>query len=275
MNTPIYDRLVAEYAARPAPYWYGPNATLYQGETLSILPTLPAQPEDLVDAVIADPPYSSGGATARERQRSTRDKYVSGRAGDIAHEVPDFPGDQRDQRSWTYWSTVWMSQALRLTRPGGSLLAFTDWRQLPATTDALQAAGWTWRGIVPWVKTTGRPVRGGFRNNVEYAVWGVNGPIQKEYEVYLPGAVDGAPPTGAKRVHQTQKPVEPLLTTLVKVAPPGGTVLDPFAGSGSTGVAALQEGRRFIGIEMTPHFAQVAAERLAAATPPADPVPVS
>ncbi|MFI9845057.1 DNA-methyltransferase [Nonomuraea sp. NPDC051941] len=253
-------------AAAPAaiePYWTGPDATLYQGDTLAILPTL--APGSL-DAVIADPPYSSGGVSTAERKKSTRVKYVSGSAGDIKHENPDFPGDMRDQRSWTYWSTLWMSQALQATKPGGSILVFTDWRQLPSTSDAIQAAGWTWRGVVAWVKPRGRsrPIRGGFWNQAEYVVWGVNGSLQKEYEVYLPGVIEARAPIGAQRVHQTEKPVDPLLTTLARVAPPGGVVLDPFTGSGSTGVACQREGRQFVGIELTPHYAKVAADRLAA-----------
>jgi site-specific DNA-methyltransferase (adenine-specific) len=52
---------------------------------------------------------------------------------------------------------------------------------------------------------------------------------------------------------------------LVRIAPEGGTILDPFAGSGSTGVAALAEGRHFIGIEQSAANATTAEERLAAA----------
>ncbi|MBG0818270.1 site-specific DNA-methyltransferase [Planomonospora sp. ID82291] len=247
------------------PYWSSDSAAIYKGDILSVLPALPT---GSVDAVIADPPYSSGGVSIAERKRSTRTKYVSGSAGDIAHENPDFPGDQRDQRSWTFWSTLWMTEALRLTKPGGSILVFTDWRQLPSTTDAMQAAGWTWRGVVNWVKPRGRsrPIRGGFWNQAEYAVWGVNGSIQKDYEVYLPGAIEARAPVGANRIHQTEKPVDPLLTTLVRVAPPGGLILDPFTGSGSTGVAAQMQGRRFIGIEITDHYAKVAADRLSRPT---------
>ncbi len=51
---------------------------------------------------------------------------------------------------------------------------------------------------------------------------------------------------------------------LVQICPPGGVVLDPFAGSGSTGVAALQAGRRFVGIELSRHYHQVAEQRLLA-----------
>jgi len=47
------------------------------------------------------------------------------------------------------------------------------------------------------------------------------------------------------------------------VTPPGGLVLDPFAGSGSTGIAALAEGFRFIGIEISPEYATIAKRRIA------------
>lgn len=65
-----------------------------------------------------------------------------------------------------------------------------------------------------------------------------------------------------KRVHPTQKPV-PLLEYLVKTyTNEGDTVLDNCMGSGSTGVACLRTGRRFIGIEKDPHYFQIAEERL-------------
>ena len=48
---------------------------------------------------------------------------------------------------------------------------------------------------------------------------------------------------------------------------PGGVVLDPFTGSGSTGVAAVEQGHPFVGVEVTEHYQQVAADRLAQATP--------
>ncbi|MGQ4409056.1 DNA methyltransferase, partial [[Kitasatospora] papulosa] len=64
-------------------------------------------------------------------------------------------------------------------------------------------------------------------------------------------------------VHITQKPVE-VMQQLVQVCPEGGTVLDPFTGSGSTGVAALRAGRRFVGVELSAHYADIAEERLRA-----------
>ncbi len=66
----------------------------------------------------------------------------------------------------------------------------------------------------------------------------------------------------AKNIHVTVKPVD-LMRYLVKmVTPPGGIVLDPFMGSGTTGVAAMLEDKQFIGIDMTPEYMDIAAGRI-------------
>jgi site-specific DNA-methyltransferase (adenine-specific) len=70
---------------------------------------------------------------------------------------------------------------------------------------------------------------------------------------------------GEGNVHPTVKPLA-LMSWLVKLAcPPGGVVLDPFAGSGTTGVACVQTGRRFIGVEMDAGYHEIAQRRIAAA----------
>ncbi|WP_113701921.1 DNA-methyltransferase [Nonomuraea lactucae] len=232
--------------------------TLHQGDALAILPTFPDQS---IDLVLADPPYNSGGRTSSERATQTaRNKYVS---GDANHDLANFAGDNRDQRSFGYWLTLVLSECLRTAQIGASCLVFCDWRQTAATSDALQAAGWTWRGIIPWRKTISRPQRDGFRRECEYILWGSHGaPIRHDTPIYLPGLVEGSQPRGQQRRHITQKPVE-VLRQLVRICRPGGTVLDPFAGSGSTGVAALAEGRDFVGIEITDHYAAIARQRLA------------
>jgi hypothetical protein len=68
--------------------------------------------------------------------------------------------------------------------------------------------------------------------------------------------------TPAKNYHPTVKPIE-LMRYLVRlVTPPGGVVLDPFTGSGTTGIAALLEGARFVGIEREPEYAEIAKARI-------------
>ena len=65
-----------------------------------------------------------------------------------------------------------------------------------------------------------------------------------------------------RNIHPTVKPLSLMRWLVVLVTPPGGVVLDPFAGSGSTGAAALLEGRRFLGIEREPKYVDIACARL-------------
>ena len=235
------------------------NAILYRGDCLDVLRTM----TDTVDALITDPPYSSGGMVRGDRMQSTAAKYVqSGSAQRAAHNI-DFSGDNRDARSWRFWAWGWLALAQRRMRPGGYALCFTDWRQLPMLTDAFQAGGFVWRGLVPWDKTESSraPHTGYFRHQCEYIVWGSNGP--------LPASSHGGPWPGLVRervnhrtkLHMTGKPVQ-LMGALAKCVVPGGLILDPFMGSASTGVAALELGHRFIGIENTTHYFDVACRRL-------------
>lgn len=238
------------------------HATIYRGDALELLPQI----MEPVDALITDPPYSSGGMFRGDRSNlSTASKYVqSGPALKALHNI-DFSGDNRDQRSWAFWMTLWLNMAQRLVKPGGYVLCFSDWRQLPTLTDVLQAGGFIWRGVVPWDKTTASraPHTGYFRHQCEYVVWGSNGP--------LAASAHGGPWPGLvrervdprKKLHMTGKPVE-LMDALVQCVPPGGTILDPFMGSASTGVAALDRGYRFIGMEKTEHYYEVAKKRLEA-----------
>jgi site-specific DNA-methyltransferase (adenine-specific) len=237
------------------------GATLYHGDAMEILRHLDIQ----VDALITDPPYSSGGMVRGDRMQTPNNKYTqSGSAQGATHNV-DFSGDNRDARSWAFWVSCWVSLARKTLRQGGYAMVFTDWRQLPALTDAFQSGGLVWRGLIPWDKTEASraPHKGYFRHQAEYVVWGSHGP--------LPSAVHGGPWPGVvrervdhrKKLHLTGKPVE-LMAQLVQAVPPGGVILDPFMGSASTGVAALQAGHRFIGIEQDRHYFDVAVSRLEA-----------
>ncbi|MET9729710.1 site-specific DNA-methyltransferase [Streptomyces sp. NPDC006458] len=240
--------------------------TLHSGDALTLLPTL----DTPIDAVICDPPYNSGGRTMSERTaRTARQKYLSSGGRHHGFDLGDFTGDSRDQRSYTAWLALVLAQCHRLTRPGGAAMVFTDWRQLPATSDALQAAGYTWRGIAVWHKPNARPQAGRLKQDCEFIVWGSNGAmIPGNDPVYLPGHVTGSQPRGTQRRHITQKPLE-VMQQLVRIVHEGGTVLDPFTGSGTTGAAALLEGRHFIGIEQSQQYADIARERLACIAPAA------
>lgn len=232
-----------------------------RGEALDVLRQLP---EASFDALVTDPPYCSGGTGSAARTgRSAAQKYVRSDSA-AGNALPDFDGDDRDQRTFTLWCQMWLSEALRVVRPGGCALVFTDWRQLPALSDALQIAGWRWRGIVVWAKTNARP-QPGFTNGSEYVLWASNGrPDPDHVPPCLPGVYTLASPRGEERQHITAKPVD-LMRWLLRATPGSGKVLDPFAGSATTGVAAILEGRRYFGIERTAEYAEVARNRLAQA----------
>jgi site-specific DNA-methyltransferase (adenine-specific) len=230
------------------------DATLYLGDCLEILPTLPK-----VDAVITDPPYSSGGMVRGDRAQGTKTKYLQSDSSN--HEkLSEFSGDNRDQRGFHFWSALWSSAAMRVSKPGAPACFFTDWRQLPVSTDYMQAGGWVWRGVVPWAKPSYRPQMGRFGAQCEYLVWGSNGPMPVERGVgCLPGFFDHCAPQD--REHVTQKPVG-MMGEIVQIVPAGSLVLDPFMGSGTTGVACVEQGRAFIGIELTPDHFSIACRRI-------------
>lgn len=243
------------------PFYADELATLYHGDALAVLAQLP---DGSVDAVITDPPYSSGGTTQSARKASTKAKYES---SDNLHKTPDFVGDARDQRAYQYWSALWLSEAIRIAKPGALLMAFTDWRQYAATADAIQAGGWTWRGTFTWVKppSANRPQKGRFSQACEYVLWGTNGARAINHRSDDPapfGWWEGRAPRGAERVHVTEKPLG-LMHRLLEPLAPNSVILDPFAGSGTTGVAAKAAGHRFVGIEQTAHYCEIAAHRLA------------
>lgn len=208
-----------------------------------------------VDMVLTDPPYSSGGQFRGDRTRRTSDKYQRG--ADIK---PEFYGDTRDQRSLEKWFVEWMRALWPKVKDGGQIACFIDWRNLACVIDALQVAGFVYRGCFAWCKTNGRPQKGTFRNDVEFVVYGTHGQVI-QCEKYARGWYEAQPLQTAQRVHATEKPVE-LLEHLLTFVPDGGLVVDPFAGGGSTGVASHRKGLRFEGCELSGEYCRLANERI-------------
>lgn len=234
-------------------YYREDTVEIHHGEALAILRELP---DESVDVVLTDPPYSSGGAFRGDRTMGTVAKYVNSKYTEGKHE---FSGDTRDQRGYLAWCSLWMSECLRVTKPGGLFLCFSDWRQLPITTDAIQAGGWVWRGIVPWDKTEAtRPQRGRFSAQCEFVVWGTAG--ERTIEGRCARGIVRHGTTGGKR-HIAEKP-EAVISHLLQLTPAGGTVLDPFLGSGTTLRVAKDQGLRGIGIELLKHNCELARDRL-------------
>ena len=210
------------------------------------------------DVVVADPPYCAATRGGRVSQSSAT-KYTS---SDAKRQFVAFDGDHRDQRGFALWTALWSGAAHRLTRDGGALLVFIDFRNLAAMIDAIQAGGWCFDGVVPWLKTRGRPRVGWFQtSHSEFLVLGRKGPQDRSQRKCGPAFVQHTAPTS--RVHPTQKPVQ-VIADLLAFRSDWQRILDPFGGSATTAVAALQLGRQATIIESNEEYYRLGCERIAA-----------
>ena len=235
------------------PYYDEGGITIYHGDALDVLPTLSG-----IAGVVTDPPYSSGGQFRGDRMGNTLSKYINNDSI-LQERLNDFSGDNRDQRSFLAWCTLWMNAARHAAIPGAAFVSFIDWRQLPTLTDAVQAGGWVWRGIATWHKPGIRMQRGMFSGSAEYIVFATNGP--KLDHDGAPQNVYACAPEPDKE-HIAQKPA-PVMQWALQVVPPGGAIVDPFMGSGTTLRAAKNLGRDVIGIEVNEAYCEIAAKRMA------------
>lgn len=231
---------------------------IIEGDAFDIFPTL--APESF-DAVATDPPYSSGGK-AKQRLQGLQHcgKYFK------TDPETDFDDGTRDQLSHHQWTCDWMRACHKLLKPGGWIMCFTDWRQLPLVSTALQCSGYIWQGINIWAKPNGLPQLGRFFRSAEFILLGTKGQPAggptlkgtgaKTYDQVWTGSLPAS-----EKYHATAKPVA-LMRHLLQVLPPGGRVLDPFAGGGATLVAAEEMGLDAVGIEKTHENYMTARERL-------------
>jgi site-specific DNA-methyltransferase (adenine-specific) len=220
-------------------------------------------PAGSFDGLITDPPYCSGGSGASAKTASPTQKYTSVKSVEKTHK-PDFVGDTKDSRSYFHWSIAWLYAARRILKDGAPVMIFSDWRQLPTLTDAIQIADFIWRGIAVWDKRNSFPHYGRFRQDAEFIIWGSKGamPLDRDCSSrVLPGCYSVPSISAGKRLHITEKPVE-LLRQLANIVTPGGSIIDPFCGSGSTIEAAILDGFDATGIELTHEYAEIARARI-------------
>ena len=222
------------------PYWSDGQVSLYLGDCREILPQLQ---RPLAHAVVTDPPFFMPA------------QQYAGR-------------DTSWQRSWadtsilaTWWDVI-AAALTPLVMPDGHFLVFCDDASYPVFYPAVYTR-WPNIGCLTWDK--GRPGMGtAWRASTELII------AARGRSAYWSGGAAGSvlrfpPVSPALRVHPVDKP-EPLLRALIEpITPPGGLVLDPFAGAGSTLIAARSLGRRAIGIELDEKHAEQAALRLSQA----------
>lgn len=265
----------------PSTFAQGQSWTVLRGDCLDLLPIIHP---GTVALVFADPPYylSAGGTTCRAGQRAAVDKGEWDRPRGLLEEHRLFKG--------------WTALAGQLLTAEGTLWACGTRHGIFNLGFALQLTGWHILNLVSWGKPNAPPNLAcrSLKDSTEYLIWASR---RGGNTLALPGCGVGEGKVGGRHLHRfnyaeakeladgkqmrtdwtfttaprrerrhgshpTQKPVALVERAIRICTAPGDLVLDPFCGSGTTGVAALRCGRRFLGIEMEDRWCQVAAARL-------------
>lgn len=213
------------------------SATLYRGDCLEVLPTLgPA------DAVVTDPPYgidiaasSTIGATGKNSGA-----HKLGARSITQYSVSDWDRRGMSPNQWEAISKtanqwiVWGGNHLcDVLGPSAGVLIW-DKKCQDGWNDTFSEMEIAWTNIITRAK--------GFRH-----LWA--------------GAIRASEHSANVRQHPTQKPIE-LMKWCLGFLPDAQTILDPFMGSGTTGVACTKLGRRFIGVEIDPRYFDIACRRI-------------
>lgn len=232
---------------------------MHLGECTEVMPGLAT-----VEHVITDPPYS---AQTHQGVRSMRRSELpdaamqecrTRRVVDLGFEHLDAATRRRCARLFASLATRWVA-------------VFSDTESDWMWRLSLGAAGLQYVRTAWWDRVGGAPQFTGDRPAIAVEAITLAHPLgRKRWNgggkrgIYSVPIVANRSGHRRSRVHTTQKPIDLMLALVADFTDPGETILDPFAGSGTTGVAALRLGRRFVGVERKREYFDVAVARLRA-----------
>lgn len=207
------------------------------------------------DLIVTDPPYllTSGGKNTGEM------------GGCLANDIYNNSGGLIDcQIDWKDFMPLLFKS---LKDPGHAYIMANN-RNVQPMLNAADEAGFHFHNLLVWDKVSATPNRW-YMKNLEFTgffskgkAFYINDCSQKQL-IRCPQVDESKDENG--KPHPTEKPVSLMACYIINSTHEGQTVLDPFMGSGTTGVAAVQYGRKFIGIEKDERFFDMAVERLSKA----------
>lgn len=232
--------------------------TLINGDCLEALRSIDG---DSVDLILTDPPYNLG-LFMRERAtnlKALRDNYF-GAAG----------WDNLEYDQWNESMDSFFDEAARVMKPGGSMVVFMAVIKVESIIAQAVKHGFYYKTTGTWHKQNPMPrnMNLHFVNSTEswiYFTYGARvGTFNNEGKVVHDYFESPVTPKSERRYgkHPTQKPIALMDFFVEKLSNPGDLVLDPFMGSGSSGVSAIRNGRRFIGIELEETYYDIATNRI-------------
>ncbi len=217
------------------------TVTILNGDCRTELALLP---DSSVDLVLTDPPY---GMSYRSNRRTVQEK---------------FRGIEGDADADLFAGVV--GELYRVLRDDRHAYVFCSWHRVDEFKRAFENY-FTLKNILVWNKNNhgSGDLKGAFAPKHEFILFGHKG--RRELSRRLPDVLDFPKIASAALTHPTEKP-QALLRTLIGVSSaPGETVLDCFAGTGSTGLACVAEGRAGVLVEKDPGYAALASRRVACA----------
>ena len=218
--------------------------------------------KNTVDLILTDPPYTISRKTGFSSFKNGVPRFA------VSMDFGKWDHKQIDLEAFA-------EEAYRVLRPGGTAIVWYDVWKISHLYDALTAAGFKMLRLIVWNKTNPVPLnsrRTYLSGSREMAVVGVKGgnPIfhgvydSGDYKDILDDYELPIPRHNGNRIHPTQKPLELFQKLIGKHTDPGNLVVDPFLGSGTTAVAALQQGRKFEGCDIDDGYVQAAKQRVKA-----------
>ena len=254
--------LQADAQASVSPYYSTDDFTLYQGDSLELLEQM--EPEQF-DMIFADPPYflSNDGMTCK-----------SGRMVSVNKGRWDRSKGALDNHEF---NLRWLQACQRLLKPNGTIWVSGTQHVIFSIGFAMQTLDYKILNDIAWFKVNPPPNLSCryFTHGTETIIWARKTPKSKHTFNYAEMKEENGgkqmknlwsitPPRKAEKKygkHPTQKPIT-LLSRIVRASTnEGDLILDPFCGSGTTGIAAHAEGRRFIGIEQDPEYLDLTIRR--------------
>jgi site-specific DNA-methyltransferase (adenine-specific) len=254
--------------AAAKPIWTSADETskVVVGDSLAFMETLAP---DSIDCIWTDPPYllSNDGITcvAGRMVKVNKGEWDRSRGVDLDHE----------------FNRTWLAACHRVLKPSGAMWVSGTTHVYLSVGLAMQQIGFRILNDIVWEKPAPPPNLGCrcFTHSTEMLLWatkarkGTRDRHKFNYEAMkaensgkqMKNVWRFATPSAAEKIHgkhPTQKPVALITRCLRATTDPGDLVFDPFAGSGSTGVAAVKLGRRFIGCEQDRNYASLAARRV-------------
>lgn len=222
------------------------DCRLILGDAIEIMPNLVG----VADCLVTDAPYlvSKGGFASNNQLEGGFGGWMKeyGNGGDIVACDLD-------------WSD-WMGLAFSVLKPDRQAYFMSNGRSLARAQIAAEAAGFELHTINVWDKKTALPNKY-YQNITEFTLFMRKG---KAFTINDPASKNLVSLFQRDETsHPTEKPVELMLQYISNSTKPGELVVDPFMGSGTTGVACARSGRKFIGIEQDPKWFDIACARIA------------